>query len=100
MSGAILAALELSRGQQSRLDSVLALQVEGLNAIRAEVNPRMDSLVLQTRASIDSILTPTQRTRLREIQRDADAFRGGERRGRGDGLRGPPLPPRAGGGGG
>jgi hypothetical protein len=79
--------LALSDSQRVHLDTVLSRQTARFRATREQIQPQMDSIFAQTRVQIDSILSPTQRDRLRDI-RDRNLFglpRGGDsarRRGR------------------
>ena len=65
--------LALSDPQRVQLDTVLSRQTARFRATREQIQPQMDSIFAQTRAQIDSILTPTQRDRLRDI-RDRNLF--------------------------
>jgi Spy/CpxP family protein refolding chaperone len=59
--------LDLSPAQQSKVDSIIARQMVAYDSLRREYQPRVRSLMLGTRAAIDSILTPPQRERLRAM---------------------------------
>jgi hypothetical protein len=65
--------LALGDSQRVRLDSVLSRQTVRFRAAREQIQPQMDSIFAQTRAQIDSLLTPAQRDRLRDI-RDRNLF--------------------------
>jgi len=82
--------LGLSDSQQVRIDSLMERQMVQLRAVRGEVQPRLDSILSQTRRSIDAILTPEQRVRARDLMRRGHGrgWRGGFG-GRGEGPPGP-----------
>ncbi|HZS61856.1 MAG TPA: hypothetical protein VFA43_21475 [Gemmatimonadaceae bacterium] len=61
--------LDLSPAQQTQVDSIIARQMVAYDSLRREYQPRVRSLMLATRAAIDSILTPPQRERLRAMIR-------------------------------
>lgn len=58
------AELKLTEEQAVRIDTLIEKQMRGFRAIRRSTQPAVDSLMAQTRRSIDSILTPTQRVQL------------------------------------
>lgn len=60
--------LSLSDSQRVRLDAVLSRQTARYRATRELIQPRMDSIFTETRAQIDSLLTPAQRDQLRSIR--------------------------------
>ncbi|MFN8651658.1 MAG: hypothetical protein U0133_07130 [Gemmatimonadales bacterium] len=92
--------LGLSDSQRVRIDSLLERQMTELRAVRGEVQPRLDSILAQTRRSIDSILTPEQREKAQQLMRRREGrgpmeFRDGAGR---PGPEGPGAPgPRDGG---
>lgn len=61
--------LGLSDSQRVRVDSLMERQMQQLREVRGEVQPRLDSILTQTRRSIDSILTPEQRERAQKMSR-------------------------------
>ncbi len=65
--------LALSDAQRTQLDSVLSRQTARFRATREQIQPQMDSIFEQTRAQIDSMLTPPQREQLKTI-RDRNVF--------------------------
>ena len=65
--------LALSDSQRVQLDTVLSRQTARFRTTREQIQPQMDSIFAQTRVQIDSILSPTQRDRLRDI-RDRNLF--------------------------
>lgn len=64
--------LDLSSQQQIAVDSIIARQMTAYDSLRREYQPRVRTLMLATRAAIDSILTPPQRERLRAMSRTRD----------------------------
>jgi len=85
--------LDLTPDQQRRVDSIMSRQMADFRRIRAEMQPRFDSLLSQAQAGLDSVLTPAQREKLRTLRaREAfgprDSFGGRDFR---------PPPPRGGG---
>ena len=81
--------LGLSDAQRVKVDSIMMRQMYGFRSARESIQPRMDSLFAETRAQIESVLTPEQRTKLGTM-RERGAF--GRRRG-GHGSPGGPRPP-------
>jgi Spy/CpxP family protein refolding chaperone len=61
--------LGLSPEQQTRIDSIMDRRGRELRAVRGQVQPTLDSIIARTRRSIDSVLTPEQRTKAEEIRR-------------------------------
>jgi Spy/CpxP family protein refolding chaperone len=64
--------LDLTPAQQAKVDSIIARQMVAYDSLRREYQPRVQALMLATRAAIDSILTPPQRERLRAMSRTRD----------------------------
>jgi Spy/CpxP family protein refolding chaperone len=60
--------LELTPEQQRRVDSIMGKQMEDFRRIREEMQPRFDSLLVQAQAGLDSVLTRTQRERLKTLR--------------------------------
>ncbi len=58
------ADLKLTEAQAVRIDTLIERQMRGFRDIRQSTQPAIDSLMAQTRRSMDSILTPDQRTML------------------------------------
>src|SRR5581483_2946107 len=50
--------LNLSADQRTKLDSIMSRQVARFRAARERVQPAVDSVFTETRAALDSILTP------------------------------------------
>lgn len=65
--------LDLTPDQQRRVDSIMSRQMADFRRIRAEMQPRFDSLLAQAQTGLDSVLTPAQREKLRAL-RDRQAF--------------------------
>ena len=84
--------LDLSPDQARRVDSIMSRQMSDFRRLREEMQPRFDSLLAKAQAGIDSVLTPTQRAKLKTL-RDREAFgpRGGGDFGARD-HRPPPVP--------
>src|SRR6185312_15882327 len=61
--------LGLSPEQQTRIDSIMDRKGRELRAVRGQVQPTLDSIIARTRRSIDSVLTPEQRTKAEEFRR-------------------------------
>ena len=59
--------LDLTPTQRSTIDSTLHAEFDAVNAIREESWPRMRSVMAETRRKLDSLLTPPQRDRYREL---------------------------------
>jgi hypothetical protein len=59
--------LDLTPRQRSTIDSMLRAEFDSVNAIRDESWPRMQSVMAETRRKLDSLLTPSQRDRYREL---------------------------------
>jgi Spy/CpxP family protein refolding chaperone len=58
------ADLKLTEEQAVRIDTLIERQMRGFREVRKSTQPAIDSLMAQTRRSMDSILTPVQRTLL------------------------------------
>ena len=58
------ADLKLTEEQAVRIDTLIERQMRGFREVRKSTQPAIDSLMAQTRRSMDSILTPAQRTML------------------------------------
>ena len=61
--------LGLSSEQQLRIDSIMDRRGRELRAIRAGVQPQVDSVITRTRRQLDSVLTPDQRKKAEDIRR-------------------------------
>lgn len=94
------ADLKLTEEQAVRIDTLIERQMRGFREIRQSTQPAIDSLMAQTRRSMDSILTPDQRSMLdsARAKREAEFKRrypngGPPRGGPGDWGRGAPRRP-------
>jgi len=58
------AELKLTEEQAVRIDTIIERQMRGFREIRHSTQPAIDSLMAQTRRSVDSVLTPAQRAQL------------------------------------
>jgi Spy/CpxP family protein refolding chaperone len=65
--------LSLAPEQRVRIDSILVRQMTAADALRQEYQPRVRAIMAETRAAVDSVLTPAQRDRLRAMSRGAAA---------------------------
>jgi Spy/CpxP family protein refolding chaperone len=61
--------LGLSAEQRLRIDSLMDRQLRAVREARSQIQPRLDSVVSQTRREIDAILTPEQRAKAAELAR-------------------------------
>jgi Spy/CpxP family protein refolding chaperone len=59
--------LDLTPSQRSTIDSMLRAEFDAVNTIRDESWPRVQSVMAETRRKLDSLLTPSQRDRYREL---------------------------------
>jgi len=88
--------LGLTAAQRVRIDSLMDRQLKEIRAVRQQVQPRLDSIVGETRREIDAILTPEQRKKAEEMAQrrfgDRGGWRGGPDLGPPDGPMGPPPP--------
>ena len=66
-------ALSLTPDQNRLVDSILANRAGEFDAVRAEMRPRVDSLLRQVRGDVEAVLTPDQRDRYRALQAPASA---------------------------
>jgi len=65
--------LELTPEQQQRVDAVMRQQTEDFRRLREQMQPRFDSLLVEAQARIDTVLTPSQRDKLKML-RAREAF--------------------------
>lgn len=75
--------LDLTAAQQQAIDSIMAKNEVVFQALEKEMRPKMRAFLLQSRAQIDSVLTPEQREKFHRF---------GPRDGPPDGPPGPPPP--------
>jgi Spy/CpxP family protein refolding chaperone len=71
--------LDLQPAQRAAMDSLFDARNCKYDAIFQPLQPALDTLKLETRASMNAILTPEQRVRLDARRRDDDARRDAER---------------------
>ena len=70
--------LNLTPDQQAKVDTIMRRQFEGMSRASEKVRPVIDSLTRAAQASMDSILTPEQRTKVTEMRtRGGASGRGG-----------------------
>ena len=60
--------LELSPAQATAVDSLMTAQEPKFRALREKLAPAMDSLVTETQAGMDRILTPAQREKSKAMR--------------------------------
>ena len=71
--------LDLTPAQRGTIDSMLRAEFDAVNSIREESWPRMQGVMAETRRKLDSLLTPSQRDRYRELLAEQEQrFRGRE----------------------
>lgn len=56
-------ALDITPAQTPVLERAIAAQITAMEALRDDVRPRLDSIFEQSRLTIDSVLTPAQKSR-------------------------------------
>jgi hypothetical protein len=71
--------LGLAAAQRAAMDSLLDARNCKYDAIFKPIQPALDTLKLETRARINALLTPEQRTRLDARRREDDARKDAER---------------------
>ncbi|HEY3288406.1 MAG TPA: hypothetical protein VGJ96_14895 [Gemmatimonadaceae bacterium] len=74
-SAMLPAELKLTEAQAVRIDTLIERQMRGFREIRKSTQPAIDSLMAQTKRSMDSILTPAQRTVLDAARAKREAER-------------------------
>jgi Spy/CpxP family protein refolding chaperone len=60
--------LNLTSDQRVQFDTIMSRQVARFRAARERIQPNVDSIYQQTRAQLDSILTPAQRDQLHSMR--------------------------------
>ncbi len=60
--------LDLTPAQAVQVDSLMSMQEPKFRALRERMEPAMDSLVTETRAQMDRILTPAQREKAKAMR--------------------------------
>ncbi len=78
--------LTLTPAQATAVNAIFARRELQLDSVRSRVGPQLDSLRNQMRLSIDSVLTPEQRTKFAETRKKYDSHR------KASGGAGPPSP--------
>jgi Spy/CpxP family protein refolding chaperone len=66
MRGHLKRDLNLTPAQQTRIDSIMANRVQQSQRLRVAIDSQLRTLILDTRAQIDSVLTPAQRQKFHE----------------------------------
>jgi hypothetical protein len=61
-------ALSLTADQNRLVDSILNTRADQFDRLRADIRPRVDSLVSVLRGDIEGVLTPEQRERYHALQ--------------------------------
>lgn len=82
--------LSLTPEQQVKVDTIMTRQFAGMEQAREKVRPVIDSLTRAAQASMDSVLTPEQRTKVAEMRSRPQGRGGPGGRGGRDGRGGPP----------
>jgi hypothetical protein len=59
--------LSLTAEQEKRVDALMSRQMEAISRIHEQTDPQIRTIIEQTRSAIDSVLTPEQRGRMREM---------------------------------
>jgi Spy/CpxP family protein refolding chaperone len=67
--------LNLTDAQSIRIDSIMAHRSEAFRAVRTETEQRVKAMVDTTRTMIDSVLTPDQQVKMRELRARRQAER-------------------------
>jgi Spy/CpxP family protein refolding chaperone len=60
--------LNLTPAQSARVDSIMKRRMAAFDSLRQEMQPRMRRMMDSTRAQIDSVLTPEQRTKFHDME--------------------------------
>jgi Spy/CpxP family protein refolding chaperone len=76
--------LELTPAQRTRFDSLMSREERELRTARVAAQPKLDSIVSETRREIDSILTSEQREKLHKLREEEGLGPGGRGFGRRD----------------
>lgn len=66
--GQLTRELGLSAAQRAQVDTITRVREARMQALIQEVHPRFHALIEQTRAEIDSVLTPAQREKLSALR--------------------------------
>ncbi len=65
--------LQLNPQQVAKIDTITRVREQRMRALWAEVQPRVDALLNETRREIDQVLTPAQRAQLEVLRRQHEA---------------------------
>lgn len=60
--------LSLSKEQEARVDSILIFRQSQTRALATEVHPRFEAIAEQTRADVEQVLTPEQKTKYEQLR--------------------------------
>ena len=61
----------MTADQRRLVDSIMNRRAKDFSALREEIRPKVESLILDVRLEIEKILTPEQRERFRLLQQEA-----------------------------
>ena len=64
----MMSELGLTKDQADRIDTIMAHRSVAFQSVRTETEARVKAMLDTTRTMIDSILTPTQREKMKEIR--------------------------------
>ncbi len=67
--------LSLTPSQVAKIDTITRNREQRMNALWREVQPRVRTLLQETRAEIDQVLTPEQRAKLQQMRKQHEAAR-------------------------
>jgi uncharacterized membrane protein len=67
--------LSLNPAQVAKIEEITREREQKMNAIWAEVRPRIHALIEETRTEVDQVLTPEQRQKSHELRRQHEAAR-------------------------
>lgn len=70
--------LELTPEQHDRIDTITRQGSVRMRQLVSEVRPRFHAEIERSRAAIDSVLTPQQRERLRQLRKDHESREHGD----------------------
>lgn len=62
--------LDLTPAQSAQVDSLMSTQAPKFRALREKMEPAMDSLVKETQAQMDRILTPAQQAKAKAMREE------------------------------
>ncbi len=67
--------LSLTPAQVAKIETITRAREQRMAALWREVQPRVDTLLAETRKEIDQVLTPEQRTKLQELRKQHEEAR-------------------------